>query len=76
MSPEEKAWWALWKTVLWFSKERWARALRVHGSGGVHRRLSRLHSLPRTAGLVDFLILAMERHAAMPDMVGGLAASS
>jgi hypothetical protein len=38
MSPlEEVALWGLWKTAVWFSKERWARALRVHGSGSVHR---------------------------------------
>lgn len=57
------------------SKERRAHALRVHGSGSVHRRLSWLPALPGTPVSGELLILAVERDAAMPWMIGILLAA-
>src|SRR5258706_2288804 len=68
--------WALWNTVLWCSKERWARAVRPRLRPRLQARRSRLYPLPRPAVLRQLVIRVVVRDSVMPRMVGRLAGRS
>ena len=57
------------------SKERWARALRVHGSAASTGACSRLHPLPGAAFPRELQIVAMLRGCVLPRMIGTLLAA-
>src|SRR6266850_1725318 len=68
--------WALWKTVLRFSKERWARSVRPRLRHRPQARPSRLYPLPCPAVLRELVIRIVVRDGVMPRMVGRLAGRS